>query len=92
MDGLILTLLILDVMDAVMGAHGRGPAVVQGPTVIDALVQGLLHPFGDLGGAGREPKLEDPTGLGHGLALQVPTEAAALVDESHLLESQPPMK
>lgn len=86
MAGLILAPLILDAMDAVMDAHGQGPALVQGLLGIGALAHhGLLPPTDQE--AGREQKEQDPTGPGHGLAPLVPTGAAALVDESHLLGS-----
>lgn len=86
MAGLIPVLLILDAMDAVMDAHERGPARVPGLTVIGALAHhALLRPSGEE--AGRERKQQDPTGLGHGLAPQAATGAAAPVDESHLLET-----
>lgn len=88
MAGLIHAPLILDVMDVVMDAHGQGPALVQGLTGIDALARHvLLPPTGQE--PGREPKEQDPTGLGQGLVplALVASGAAALVDESHLLGS-----
>lgn len=86
MAGLIPAPLILDAMDAVMDAHGQGPALVQGLMGIGALDHhGLLPPTGEQ--VGREQKEQDPTGLGHGLAPLVATGAAAQMDESHLLGS-----
>lgn len=83
MAGLIHALLTLDVMDAVMDAHGPGPGLVQGLMGIDGLAHhGLLLPTGEE--VGREEKGQDPTGQGHGLAPLLASGAAALVDENHL--------
>lgn len=84
MVGLIPAPLILDVMDAVMGAHGQGPALVQGLMGIGVLdLHGLPPHIGEVGG--KEQKGQDPTGPGHGLAPLVAIGAAVLVDENHLL-------
>lgn len=86
MDALIPALHILDVMDAVMDAPVQEPAPVQGLMVIGALVHpGLLLPIEVE--AGKEQMVQHHIGLGHGLALLGASEAAALVQESHLLES-----
>lgn len=84
--GLILVHLILDVMGAVMDAHGQGPVLVQGLMVIAGLVHhDLLYPTAV--DPGKEQKEQDHTGRGHDLVLLVATGAVALVGESHLLES-----
>lgn len=88
MADLIPVPLIPDAMDAVMDAHGQGPALVQDLTGIGALAHhGLRPPTGQE--AGREEKQQDPTGLGHGLAplALVASGAAAPVDENRLLGS-----
>lgn len=86
MVDLIPVPLILDAMDAVTGARGQGPALVQGLMAIGVLDhRGLPPPTEEE--VGREQKEQDPTGPGHGLAPLVATGAAALVDENHLLES-----
>lgn len=86
MVGLIPAPLTLDVMDAVMGAHGQGPALAQGLMGIAVLeLHGLPPHTGEV--VGKEQKERDPTGPGHGLALLAATGAAVLVDENHLLES-----
>lgn len=83
MAGLIHALHILDVMDAVMGAHGLGPVPVQGLMGIDGLAHhGLLLPTAEE--LGREEKGQDPTGQGHGLVPPLASGAAVLVDENHL--------
>lgn len=86
MVGLIPAPLTLDVMDAVMGAHGQGPALAQGPMGIAVLDLHVLPPHtGEVVGKGQ--KEQDPTGPGHGPALLVAIGAEVLVDENHHLES-----
>lgn len=83
MAGLIHALPTLDAMDAVMGAHGPGPGLVQGLMGIDGLAhRGLPLPTGEE--VGREEKGQDPTGHGLGLGPLLASGAAALVDENHL--------
>lgn len=83
--GLIPVLLILDATGAVTDAHDRDPALVQGLTGIGAPAhRGLLPRSGEE--AGRDPKQQDPTGQGHGLAHRAASGAAAPADGSHLLE------
>lgn len=86
MDALIPALPILDVMDAVMDARVQGPALVQGLTVIGALVHPGLLLLIEVE-AGKEPMLQHHLGQGHGLVLLGASGAAALAQESHHLES-----
>lgn len=88
--GLIPAPLILDGMDAVMDAHGQGPALDQGLTGIVALAHHGPLPL-TVEEPGRERKEQHPIGLGHGLAPLEATGAAAQVHESHLLGSCPLM-
>lgn len=82
MAGHIPAPLILDAMDAVMDAHGPDPDLVRGLMGIGALAHhGLLPRTGEE--AGREEKVEGPTGLGHGLDLLVASGVTVLVEENH---------
>lgn len=81
MAGPILARLIPDVTDAVMDAHGQGPALVRGLMGTVALAHhDHLPPTGEE--AGRAQK--GLTGLGHDLAPLGRTGAVALADESYL--------
>lgn len=81
MAGPILARLIPDVTDAVMDAHGQGPALVRGLMGTVALAHhDHLPPTGEE--AGKVQK--GLTGLGHDLAPLGHTGAVALADESYL--------